>query len=537
MHSNLSHNYSSNIFNSFKSNENFSLCETPPETGDWKLQNDILTAFLILATVVIFFGNLLVILAVATVCKLRRISDQYIASLAVADLFVSVFVLPFAVIRQNLGYWPFRSIYLCQFYISADIFTCMASILNLCCISLDRYFAVNYPLKYITRHSRRISFIMISTAWIIPVFSILPPLVGKNEHIVGVGCCYITYNKDYRIYSSVLAYFLPLLIIAYVYTRIFCVIKTRSKQFQQFEDNSKKTSCYKSLWKSCTTFKCLASTNQFKQHEQYSEPFNSKASFKSETNVSKDDNYVSFIKDFDSFYLDLPKLNQFPQNYKCKHTDGDYHKDTMHSTANSLSVSSTTDLEMNAPEPVELTLKNLQIFQVSTSQHETHDKIQLETIHSKKITYEISTYDRIQSNQIKLNDEIRHSIEGQNIDRSTVHKDVQRSETSFSTHTKINKKFKYSKNSKGSRKSYQRRRENVVFNREKKTVRTVAIVVGCFIICWTPFFVFYLGEAVCDCTFSEEWYAVVTWLGYLNSIFNPLYMHFTIKSMLKLLCI
>uniref|UniRef100_A0A5K4F8S9 G_PROTEIN_RECEP_F1_2 domain-containing protein n=1 Tax=Schistosoma mansoni TaxID=6183 RepID=A0A5K4F8S9_SCHMA len=56
-----------------------------------------------------FFGNLLIISCMATRNRLKRICDQYIASLAFAHFLVSVFVLPFAMIRQNLGYWPFES--------------------------------------------------------------------------------------------------------------------------------------------------------------------------------------------------------------------------------------------------------------------------------------------------------------------------------------------------------------------------------------------------------------------------------------------
>lgn len=58
------------------------------------------------------------------------------------------------------------------------------------------------------------------------------------------------------------------------------------------------------------------------------------------------------------------------------------------------------------------------------------------------------------------------------------------------------------------------------FRRETKTAQTLSIVVGGFIACWLPFFVYYLLTP-----FLPQSNAVVmgylTWLGWINSAINP----------------
>ncbi len=70
------------------------------------------------------------------------------ASLACADLFVGLIVMPFAIVQVIYGeYWPFGKTY-CDLWHSIDVCASTASILDLCVIALDRYSAITNPISY-----------------------------------------------------------------------------------------------------------------------------------------------------------------------------------------------------------------------------------------------------------------------------------------------------------------------------------------------------------------------------------------------------
>jgi hypothetical protein len=62
-----------------------------------------------------------------------------------------------------------------------------------------------------------------------------------------------------------------------------------------------------------------------------------------------------------------------------------------------------------------------------------------------------------------------------------------------------------------------RRRE---ITAEVRITRSLAIVIGCFICCWLPFFTLYIIRAVCLCL-SFNAIEFFFWLGYSNSSINP----------------
>uniref|UniRef100_A0A4W4EJ65 G-protein coupled receptors family 1 profile domain-containing protein n=1 Tax=Electrophorus electricus TaxID=8005 RepID=A0A4W4EJ65_ELEEL len=66
-------------------------------------------------------------------------------------------------------------------------------------------------------------------------------------------------------------------------------------------------------------------------------------------------------------------------------------------------------------------------------------------------------------------------------------------------------------------------RQRISGTRERKAATTLGLILGAFVICWLPFFIQEVIVNTCSsCSPSSEMANFLTWLGYLNSLINPL---------------
>lgn len=99
----------------------------------------------ILVAICAVFGNGLVIIVFRKERKLRRRTNYYIVSLATADLLVGLFAIPFAILA-SIGL-P-TNLHACLFTVSVLVVLCTISIFCLVAVSIDRYWAILYPMGY-----------------------------------------------------------------------------------------------------------------------------------------------------------------------------------------------------------------------------------------------------------------------------------------------------------------------------------------------------------------------------------------------------
>ncbi len=175
---------------------------------------------------------MLVILSVFYYRPLRIAQNFFIVSLAVADLTVALLVLPFSVTYHLVGRWIF-GIYICKMWLTCDVLCCTASILNLCAIALDRYWAITDPINYARKRTVKRVTIMITVTWVASAIISSPPLIGWNDWPDSFNedtPCQLTSEKGYVLYSSFGSFYLPLLTMTVVYMKIFTATRKRLRE-------------------------------------------------------------------------------------------------------------------------------------------------------------------------------------------------------------------------------------------------------------------------------------------------------------------
>uniref|UniRef100_A0A0N4ZG34 G_PROTEIN_RECEP_F1_2 domain-containing protein n=1 Tax=Parastrongyloides trichosuri TaxID=131310 RepID=A0A0N4ZG34_PARTI len=183
-----------------------------------------IVSVLSLLVVIVVFGNFMVILAVILRRRLRSATGLLILSLAVADLLVGLVILPFSIANEVLDYWIFGELW-CTVWLTMDIWMCTASIYNLVAISLDRYIAIIKPLNYpmlVTKFRARC---IVAAVWIGSFIICSPSFIlassHKADHQKSCQCTPANAGKAYIIFSASSSFYLPMIVVIFVYVRIY----------------------------------------------------------------------------------------------------------------------------------------------------------------------------------------------------------------------------------------------------------------------------------------------------------------------------
>ncbi|XP_075048170.1 G-protein coupled receptor 65 [Mixophyes fleayi] len=155
----------------------------------------------------------------------------YLFNLSISDL-LYILVLPlwidFSLQHDN---WRFPS-WLCSlsaFLMHTNLYSSAGF---LTCISLDRYLAVVYPLRFHHLRTRRMATFISLVLWIIQIASNIVILIEKEIfNNTNDLLCYDNYpmeewKSNFNIFNVVIGHFMPLVIMVFCYYRIYLAVKS-----------------------------------------------------------------------------------------------------------------------------------------------------------------------------------------------------------------------------------------------------------------------------------------------------------------------
>ncbi|KAM6969880.1 dopamine receptor D1b [Aplochiton taeniatus] len=205
--------------------------------------------FLFLLILTTLLGNTLVCAAVTKFRHLRsKVTNFFVISLAISDLLVAILVMPWKAATEIVGFWPFGAF--CNVWVAFDIMCSTASILNLCVISVDRYWAISSPFRYERKMTPKVACLMISVAWTLSILiSFIPVQLnwhkaqapgysGVNGTFVGEPPpenCDASLNRTYAISSSLISFYIPVAIMIVTYTRIYRIAQVQIRRISALE--------------------------------------------------------------------------------------------------------------------------------------------------------------------------------------------------------------------------------------------------------------------------------------------------------------
>ncbi|CAL1529744.1 unnamed protein product [Lymnaea stagnalis] len=192
-------------------------------------QQSIFYAMFLVMFLVAAGGNIIVIWIVLAHKGMRTVTNYFLVNLAIADVLISIFNVPFHFTYMLYQNWFFGLEY-CKFAFFIAQCTISASVLTFMAIAIDRYIAIIHPLR--PRLTGRIILTIIAGIWLLSLLIALPNLLYATTYDApNRSICYLKWpdtvmdkasqqDLAYSIVVMILNYFLPMLTLFGTYARI-----------------------------------------------------------------------------------------------------------------------------------------------------------------------------------------------------------------------------------------------------------------------------------------------------------------------------
>uniref|UniRef100_A0A8C8SN40 Pyroglutamylated RF-amide peptide receptor n=1 Tax=Pelusios castaneus TaxID=367368 RepID=A0A8C8SN40_9SAUR len=179
----------------------------------------------VLVCVLIFaqalFGNCLVLYVVTRRKAMRTVPNIFICSLALSDLLIAFFCIPFTMLQNISSNW-LGGAFACKMVPFVQSVAVVAEILTMTCIAVERHQGIVHPLKMKWQYTNRRAFTMLGK--IIgssSIYTVKYDFLYEKEYI----CCLeewtsAVHQKIYTTFILVILFLLPLLLMLLLYSKI-----------------------------------------------------------------------------------------------------------------------------------------------------------------------------------------------------------------------------------------------------------------------------------------------------------------------------
>lgn len=494
------------------------------------VRNIFLGLFLGVLCLLTIIGNAMVLHAVRTEKSLQTVSNMFIVSLAIADLIVGAVVMPMSAVYIYTEEWIF-GIVVCQIWLGTDYIASTASILNLFILSLDRYWSVTSPLKYLRKRTKKRANIMITIVWCVSSLWLVPILgwhhiFNKSVRSLPENECDTEFatNIVLKILTGIINFYLPLTIMYVLYGRIFITIKRRSKLElgQQF-------------FGSCST-KSNASDDKaninFGDEEDICEVFEGSDELSyTERQMMKMDKKTEETK-LRSQWI-TPRENLKPTHFRNYKSNFSEYEMVTHEFEGENNHSSKVRCEQTFLHQCAHVNLNHHSFKVDECQLCNKKRNDYNKWQRNKECYKniISTKDDFHACDNNDINKKKKSSKKQNYHENKAGRVHQSNLNNTRSKTKL--KENISNNSSSKQLFYtanniekpiktRHKRPSTALSREIKAAKQLGVIMGAFTLCFFPYFVIFMVVAFCHKCVGIGVIVTATWIGYLNSSLNPI---------------
>ncbi|XP_066945714.1 QRFP-like peptide receptor isoform X2 [Macrobrachium rosenbergii] len=177
-------------------------------------------------------GNVLIIFTIARYRRLKTTTNVFLASLASADLLLILLCIPLKLARLFSYTWTLGEV-TCKTLYYLQCLSAMCSVLTLCTMSIERYYAIVYPMRAQYRCTISQAKKLCAGIWLISFFLAAPTILLQVHMEVGerVKAFWCVRDFDsplmwrvYETYMLVVVLVMPTIIMAGAYTSISCAI-------------------------------------------------------------------------------------------------------------------------------------------------------------------------------------------------------------------------------------------------------------------------------------------------------------------------